>query len=650
MRFSPDFIERVKDSNNIVDLISQYTQLRTSGGSMMGRCPFPDHAERTPSFSVSETKQVYHCFGCQKSGNIFKFLQTYNGMSFPEAIEYLANRAGLPIPQDSYESQQKTDETAIKKKKLIEINKLACNFFHEQFKNLNFDQPARRYALDRGLTADIIESFKIGYAPAEWEGLETYLREQGVDLNLAYEAGLLKPRTQGKTGYYDAFRNRLMFPIFSPMGDVIGFGGRVLDDSLPKYLNSPETILFHKGKTLYGLNETAKYIRTEDQAIVVEGYMDFIALYQYGFKNVVANLGTALTADHGKALGRITKNIVVLFDGDSAGQRAAVRSLPILLSAGVIPKGITLPDELDPDEFLKERGRDSLKLEISHAKDLFAVVLQQWLIGYKAEPSQKIKVADALRPILGAIEDKRLREIYIGEAALRMGVEPRWLSQATLPADNAAARRAPFSKNLGFQDEISKQEVDQNQQNEAEILNKVEETIKLVGAPKLELVLMKLALKESYLMDILLAKDGMDFVTHSGVKAVLQRAIDVYRQSENKFDTLVSLLMSVVDRPSDLLATDVQILGMNESTIGPEVDDVQAQMQRDTMRESVRETEKKMFLDCLQRLEEKFLVVESAKLAQEVKQQSSPEKLERFMSIQRRRLALGKSHRPNDVD
>lgn len=346
----------------------------------MGRCPFPDHQEKTASFSVSEFKGVYHCFGCKKSGNVTTFLRDFNGMSFPDSIAYLAERNGIPITDDAYENNRPdySNEDKDQKKTLLRANKIAADFFKEMLKRQSTDSQIRQYVLKRKLNPETIEEFQIGYAPNEWEALGQQLNRSSIPVEVAEEAQLVRKRKEGQ-GYFDMFRDRLMFPIHSPTGDVLAFGGRIIEQGEPKYLNSPETPVFHKGKVLYGLAQTAKHIRSDDLVLVVEGYMDLVSIYQAGLKNVVATMGTALTPDHAKLIKRLTNNVVVLFDGDDAGKMAAERSLPILLSQGLFPRGLTLTEAKDPDEFVIKFGTEALKKQIDSAPDLFKVVLKSWM-------------------------------------------------------------------------------------------------------------------------------------------------------------------------------------------------------------------------------------------------------------------------------
>lgn len=625
MRFPPDFIERVAEANNIVDIISQYTQLKPTGGGLMGRCPFPDHPEKTPSFSVSEMKQVYHCFGCHKKGNIFTFLQFYNGMSFPEAIEYLANRAHIAMPEVASQDQQKQDFVAKKKKQIAAVNKHAAEFFRNQFKKLPSDHPAKVYATNRGLTGEILETFQIGYSSEEWDSLVKYFESKAIPLPLVEEAKLIKARSGGKTGYFDLFRERLMFPIHSTMGEPIAFGGRILEKGEPKYLNSPETPVFHKGKVLYGLAQTAKFIRSEDQAIIVEGYMDLISLYKAGITNVVATMGTALTPDHGKMLSRITKNIVVLFDGDSAGQTAAERSLPILLSAGLHPRGLVLPDNQDPDDFVSKNGQDALRALIAQSTDLFAMILSMWMKEYRGEAAQKVNLCDQLEPIFASIQDSRLRQLYLKDAAEKMRVEERWLYQAVT---KSPSKNMPTRDPRVMPSSPTSKVVPETQVLHSELTVSDENRIILKGATKAEGLLMALALKSREHFEQFLQSNILEVVRHTGVKKVLERAASTYGQAPEKFDKLTGLLASFVDRPELLFAP--QDVVQTESS-----DDGVGDWQSET---GLTDRENKLLQDCLRRVRDEALKAESDELARELKISPDPEKMQRFLQLQKERL------------
>jgi DNA primase len=606
MRFPPEFIERVTEANNIVDIISQHTQLKPVGGGMMGRCPFPDHPEKTPSFSVSEVKQVYNCFGCHKKGNIFKFLQDYNGMSFPEAVEYLAGRAHISMPEVSSGDQVKQDAYAQKKKQLASVNRYANEYFFEQFKKLPEDHPVKQYTAKRGLTPETIETFKIGYSTEEWDGMVKFFESKAIPLPLAEEARLIKARSGGKTGYFDIFRERLMFPIFSTMGEPIAFGGRIILQGEPKYLNSPETLVFHKGRVLYGLNHTAKFIRAQDQVIIVEGYMDLVSLYQAGLQNVVATMGTALTADHGKLISRITKNVVVLFDGDSAGQEASERSLPILLAANLHPRGLTLPDGQDPDDFVKTHGAKALQDLVNNADDLLGLVLTGWMKGYKGDASEKVGLADKLIPVFNSIQDVRLRQLYLKAVADRMRVDEKWLAQAL-----TVKKAGPAPPAIMISQSKPMPEVQTPSQKVEESVVK----ISLKGMSRAETLLLGLVFKNRAHWTKLNESGVQQFLGHQGLKSLLEKAASIDRQAPEKFDKLTSLLSMEVDQPEHLFASGI-------------LDD------------SVSDEEVKLLQDCLLRIHDQFLKNEADRLTQEMKNTKDPEKLQRFMEIQKERMAL----------
>lgn len=542
MAFSQDFISKVLEANDIVDIIGQDAQLKGRGSQFMGLCPFPNHRERTPSFSVNQDKQVYHCFGCKESGNLVTYLREIRGMSFPEAIEFLAQRAGIPIPKEEQVYVQSEGEKD-KKKTLFKINEAAALFFHRHLLNLAEDHPVRQYLKRRGITSEAVSLFQIGYAPDSWESLTEMMTQKKAPLNQVQQLGLIKSRSQGKSGYYDIFRHRLMFPIISPMGNYIGFGGRVLKDEQPKYLNSPESDIFHKGKILYGLNETAKFVRAEDQVIVVEGYTDFLALYMAGVKNVVATLGTALTENHARLIRRYTKNVLVLFDGDNAGQMAAERSLPILLSQGLYPKAFSLPNKQDPDEFLKDAGVESFRQRAQESKDLFIQFFEDKNKGSGTEASDKVKVLDQVGPVLNVMLDVRLRELYVEDIALRWGVSTAWIHRSLKGEQRPSAPSAVTRKAA----ETPPMPKPSSPKPVAEVSK-----IQLKGAPKAEIWAVNAALTSSDALKELKEADIRASFSHEGIRQVYDRMIELDRQMPSKFDSLTSLLMAEVEPAGDL--------------------------------------------------------------------------------------------------
>lgn len=656
MRYPPEFIDKVQEASSLLDIISQYTQLKPSGAGFMGRCPFPDHQEKTASFSMSETKQVYHCFGCKKSGNIFTFLRDYNGMNFPEALEYLADRAGILLPEISADKNDQYTQSQDKKKQMLKINKIAADFFRETLKRAPNDHSIRQYILKRKLTPETLEEFQIGFAPADWDRLTLHLQKNNFSLVLAEEAKLVKARKEGQ-GHFDLFRDRLMFPIISSSGEVLAFGGRIHDQGEPKYLNSPESFVFSKSKVLYGLAQTAKYIRSEDCVLIVEGYMDLVSLYQAGLKNVAATMGTALTPEHAKLIKRMTNNVVVLFDGDEAGQMAAERSLPILLSQGLYPRGLVLTEAKDPDEFINKFGMVEMNNQIQKSSDLFNVVLQSWMQGYRGEASQKVKLVDRLKPIFSSITDARLRSLYGEDLAMRMNVSKDWL-RSSLQVEGSGSNNAgrqftpptPILENLHFdgdQIQIKSSSLIEISDSSTDAFSGatdlVNGKIKISDAGQVELMLLQTALKSRANFQWLLefseltsqsdpsTKQAADFkqilsqINHLGIRKILEIAEQVYRQDINKFDKFFTLLIDKIDKPEVLFQSFNFGVG-RQLPNNPEFD---------------AEKEQKFLSDLVKKIQQNFLKAQSLKMKTSIRTDDA-EKLREFSELHKNRVSLKK--------
>lgn len=613
MRFNNDFIQRVIEANNIVDIISHYTQLKPTGRGLMGRCPFPDHKERTPSFSVSDAKQVYHCFGCHKSGNVITFLRDYYGYPFPEAVEWLARRASIPLPEKQEPNTAEQKELA-RKKQILRANQLASQFFTEQLLLTTDLHPVREYIKKRGLAPETLDLFQIGYAPKEWDGLTLYLQKNGIPPDISEEARLIVARKEGKSGHFDLFRDRLMFPIVNTMGEAVAFGGRVLNPAdNPKYLNSPETPVFEKKKVLYGLSQTARYIRSEDVVVIVEGYMDAVSLYQQGIRNVAAVMSSSLTPEQARLIKRMTRNVIMLLDGDSAGMDGAERSLPILLQADCYPKGIFLPDGQDPDDYVKKHGAEALKTQLGQAKDLLFVVLDQWMLNFRGDPAEKLKLTDRLRPILEKIPDPRLRELYIQEGAKRLGVQADWLRKALqgsgAPGDfNRAAANPPAATPVS---PVRREPLSEGSRPE---------TVKISDAPAAEIMAIALSIKSRANFELFSKESSLEDFTHKGTRSILEEASYLYGQDPQRFDRLISLLLTSVDRPELLMNTEkVNMKGAGdvESSEDGELD-------------------QKRLRDTLKRVKENRLRRELKELQQQLLTEPTPEKMEQLTRLQER--------------
>ena len=360
MYFSEELISEIIEKNDIVDVISQYMKLKKSGRNYIGLCPF--HSEKTPSFNVSPDKQLFYCFGCGVGGNVSTFIQKIEKLNYPESLTFLAERAGIEI---KVAPNEKEKEKSRRKKLLYKINREAARFFYN---NLKSNASAIKYLKDRGLSIEIVKKFGLGYSLDSWDSLKNFMAANGISSELVYSAGLLIKKSNG-ADYYDRFRNRIMFPIIDLKGNVIAFGGRVMDDSKPKYLNSPETEIYIKGNNIYGLN-LVKNIKDLKNIIVVEGYMDAISLHQYGVNNVVASLGTAFTENQARLLKRYANEIIIAYDSDAAGQAATLKGLAILEKEGCNVKVIRLPKGKDPDEFIRQEGLEAFNELIEKSMSL----------------------------------------------------------------------------------------------------------------------------------------------------------------------------------------------------------------------------------------------------------------------------------------
>lgn len=356
-----ELIDRIRDANDVVDVISEYLPLKKRGKNWVGLCPF--HPEKKPSFSVSQDKQLFYCFGCGQGGNVVTFLMLHEKVGFFEAITILAKRAGISLPKKSIEKGRLEEVD-----KIYYANKLANQYFVSSLKEKNLGKKTREYLEKRKVLPESIKLFSIGYAPKSWEGLLNYAKRKGLDLKILEKAGLVVKKEK-KEGYYDRFRDRLTFPIFNLSGKIVGFGGRDLSGKdEPKYLNSPETLIYQKSKILYGLNFSKEIIRGQKKAVVVEGYMDLISLYQAGLKNVVASSGTSFTSLQARLLSRYSDETYLFFDSDSAGMSAALRSVDYLFDAGLEVWIVTLPQEEDPDSYVKKFGVKKVLEKLKQAK------------------------------------------------------------------------------------------------------------------------------------------------------------------------------------------------------------------------------------------------------------------------------------------
>lgn len=409
-----EIIDQVRQAANIVEIALQYTTLKARGRKHVGLCPF--HSEKTPSFTVDSEKNLFHCFGCGVGGDVFSLVMEKENLTFPEALKFLADKYHIALPE-----QRRISPQALKlEEQIFKINETVLAFFKKNLLNTQEGKKALEYLKKRGIPDAVIQEFKLGYALNTWDALTAFFKTKGVAPSLLEKAGLVLPGKKAGE-YYDRFRGRVIFPIFGLTGKIAGFGGRALFDQEPKYLNSPETPVYAKGQMLYGLNFSKDAIRTAGEAILVEGYTDFLSLYRSGFKNCVASLGTALTPRQVGLVQRFAPRIVVNYDGDAAGRTAALRAVPICFEKGVETRVLVLPDNLDPDGFIEKRGRDAyLALKDAAATGLQFVIDASVEGKRMSVPEVKAKVLRAVLEVIDAIPDAIVRSEYLTQAAQQL--------------------------------------------------------------------------------------------------------------------------------------------------------------------------------------------------------------------------------------
>ena len=423
--FSEDVIDRIRDRIDIVDLVSGTVSLRKTGKNHVGLCPF--HAEKTPSFTVNPDKQIFHCFGCGVGGDVFKFIVMQEGLNFPDAVRQLAGRAGVALPTDSRE-RGIDKKTGDERKLLLRIIAEAMDFFRSALAG-PAGSAARAYLQKRGVSESAIEDFSLGYALPEWDGLLRHLKGKGQSEDLLEKAGLIVPRSSGK-GHYDRFRNRIIFPIRDLSGNVIAFGGRVMDEALPKYLNSPETPLYSKSNILYGLDRAKEQGRRQGYFIIVEGYLDAIACHQHGVGNAVATLGTALTEGHLRVMRRFARKVVLIFDPDPAGVKAALRGLDLFITSGMKVNVVSLPQGEDPDTFLHRNGKDPFDACLRESRKLMDFVLDEVARSRPATGiDETVEKASEMLALIARIPSGIERDHYIKKTSEMLEVNETLLRQ-----------------------------------------------------------------------------------------------------------------------------------------------------------------------------------------------------------------------------
>ncbi len=405
-------VSEILNTSDIVDIVSESVILKKSGRNFFGLCPF--HSEKTPSFSVNPSKQIFHCFGCSAGGNVLTYVMKYHGLSFPEAVKMIARRYNIAIETRELDPEKRRQIQL--KEKLFRLNNRVMQYYHNCLKSGSQSVEAREYLNQRGLSGDMVDEFKLGFSPDAWDSVVRQFKGFKTSKNAAVQSGLVLKRQQSD-GYYDRFRNRIMFPIFDVNMQVAGFGGRVMDDAMPKYMNSPETPVYNKSRILYGLHAAKQHCRQQGILYIVEGYFDFLSLYQHGIKNTVATLGTALTPDHIRILKGYASKMVLVFDSDAAGISAAKRSIKLFGKEGVDTRVLVLPDGSDPDSYVVKYGQKAFKKLADGAKSVIPFLLKVSTDTHGLSVEGRIKILDDMKVHLSQIQDSALRSLHVKELA-----------------------------------------------------------------------------------------------------------------------------------------------------------------------------------------------------------------------------------------
>jgi DNA primase len=428
-RIGEEKVEEIRARADIVEVIASYVTLKRSGRNHVGLCPF--HAEKTPSFNVNADRQIYHCFGCEVGGDVFAFLMNMEGLSFPEAVRRLGERYGIEVEEETVtpEEEQRREE----RERLLRVTEVACEFYHRLLVEDPAGKQARSYLRQRGFDGELARQFFLGWAPAAWEALAAHLQEKGFDPKWARDRlGLIRASNEGR-GDYDLFRRRLLFPILDERGRPVAFGGRILEGDGPKYINSPESPIYHKGRVLYGLYQARDAMRHKGEAIVVEGYFDQLALYRAGFHNTVATCGTALTADHVRLLKRFADRVLLLFDQDEAGHKATFRAMDALLPEGLQVSVVTLEPGEDPDSFLRSHDASQMQQRLAAARSAVEVFIEQTLAEHGGEIESRARAVEKILAKLRLLPGEIERDLYLKDLAVRTGLDEQLLRRKVLP-------------------------------------------------------------------------------------------------------------------------------------------------------------------------------------------------------------------------
>ncbi len=508
-------ISRIKNAANIVDIVGDSVALKKSGLNYLGLCPF--HTEKTPSFTVSPDKQIFYCFGCHTGGNVFSFMMQHEGLSFPEAVRELGRKYGIEVPESNMTPDQKRHYS--EREKLFRVNELAMGFFRDALNNAASGQRAKAYLVGRGMTRKIIEGHQLGYAPNRWDGLLRYMGQKKVPLELLAKSGLIIPRKNSQ-GYYDRFRDRIIFPIFDFNKKVIGFGGRVMGDDMPKYLNSPETPLYNKRRSLYGIHAAKQEARKSGVIYLVEGYFDALAMHLYGIRNTVATLGTALTVEHVQLIKGLVGSsgyAILVYDSDQAGIKAAKRSIAIFEQGMLDARILVLPEGYDPDDFLKESGPDDFLNASESALGMVPFLIASAIERYGLSLEGKVKVVSALQESLAAVQDTIARSLYIKQLAEKLGIDEAAVMEKVQQATQRSVPGRSRIQDKAYQPTFR-------------------------GAGRLEQQIVAMMLRYPVMIPEIVGQNILDYFEDDKLKTIGQMIINQTHQGEQGVADLVSMV------------------------------------------------------------------------------------------------------------
>lgn len=507
-------ISRIKNAANIVDIVSDSVALKKSGLNYLGLCPF--HTEKTPSFTVSPEKQIFYCFGCHTGGNIFSFVMKHEGLSFPEAVRLLGKKYGIEIPEQRMTPGQKRQYS--EREKLFRVNDLAMSFFRHSL-NSAPGQRANAYLVGRGMTKKIIDGHQLGYAPNQWDGLLRHMGQKKVPLDLLAKSGLIIPRKNSK-GFYDRFRDRIMFPILDPSQRVIGFGGRVMGDGMPKYLNSPETPLYNKRRSLYGIHAAKQEARKSGIIYLVEGYFDALAMHLYGISNAVATLGTALTVEHVqliKGLVGTSGHAILVYDSDQAGIKAAKRSISIFEQGMLDARILVLPQGYDPDDYLREHGPEDFHKASKEAIGMVPFLIESAIERHGLTLEGKVKVVSSLQESLAAVQDNIARSLYMKQLAERLDIDEAAVLEKIRQASKASETTGRCVPDRQLEKQFS-------------------------GSSRLEQQIVAMMLRYPVMIAEIVSQNILDYFEDQKLKTIGQMITNQNRNAENDVAGLVSMI------------------------------------------------------------------------------------------------------------